>query len=395
MRVLLTLQPGFGHFHPLVPVAQALQRAGHEVAFVIAPAFSRTIAANGFSAFPAGADDTPEELQQRRQVQADAAQLDPAAAMWTRVFAGSRAERTLPDLLNILKDWRPDVLVRDMTEFAGYVAAEHAGLPHVAVHLAAYRPYLHELIRPPINNLRASVGLAPDPELESLYHYLLLSFFPPGFQDPAVPLPPTTHAIRHLGSDHSHGEQLPSWVHDLPDRPTIYATLGTVMNHLTPVLQAMLDGLSVEPVNLILTVGPGSDPAIFGPQPSHVHIESYIPQSLLLPHCDLIITHGGSGTVKDAIAHGLPLVVVPIAADQHANAARCAALGIAQVITRDNRTPEAIREAAREVLSNPVYRRNAERLRDEMLSLPGPEHAVSLLERLAKERAPLLSPRSE
>nr|BFF04484.1 hypothetical protein GCM10020241_61590 [Streptoalloteichus tenebrarius] len=46
-------------------------------------------------------------------------------------------------------------------------------------------------------------------------------------------------------------------------------------------------------------------------------------------------------------------------------------------------TPETIRDAVSRVLSQPSYRCAAERLRDEMVALPGPEHAVSLLERLA------------
>ena len=70
-------------------------------------------------------------------------------------------------------------------------------------------------------------------------------------------------------------------------------------------------------------------------------------------------------------------------------APRDAALGVGRVIAPDNRTPEAIREAVRTVLSDPSYRTNAERLRGEMAALPGPEYAVELLERLAAERRPL------
>jgi MGT family glycosyltransferase len=132
------------------------------------------------------------------------------------------------------------------------------------------------------------------------------------------------------------------------------------------------------------------DPAIFGPQPAQVYIERYIPQSLLLPHCDLVITHGGSGTVRDALSLGLPMVIIPVAADQHANAKRCVELGVAQVIEPGWRTPEAIREATRQVLENPRYRHNAERLRDEMEALPGLDYAVQLLEQLAAKKKPLL-----
>ena len=117
----------------------------------------------------------------------------------------------------------------------------------------------------------------------------------------------------------------------------------------------------------------------------------YIPVSLLLPHCALAVTNGGSGTLTAALAHGLPVVVVPTGADQPANAARCAALGLGRVVPAAELTPEAVREAVRAVLADPTYRRNTERLRDEMAALPGPEHAVALLERLAREKRPILA----
>jgi len=120
-----------------------------------------------------------------------------------------------------------------------------------------------------------------------------------------------------------------------------------------------------------------------------VHIERYIPLSLLLPHCDAAVTNGGSGTLMAALGQGLPVVVVPISADQPANAARCAALGLGRVVECTTLTPESAREAMLGVLREPSYRRNAERLRDEMAALPGPEYVVELLERLAVEKRPL------
>jgi MGT family glycosyltransferase len=168
--------------------------------------------------------------------------------------------------------------------------------------------------------------------------------------------------------------------------------LGTVFNSRTPGLfEAILDGLCDEPVNLVLTIGRDRDPAEFGPQPETVHIERYVPQSLLLPHCDLVITHAGFSTAMAALSCGLPMVAIPIDADQPLNAQRCAALGVAEVIQSGQRTPETIRDSVRTVLRNPSYRSNAEQLRHEMSVLPGPEHAVALLQRLTTETQPILA----
>ena len=66
-------------------------------------------------------------------------------------------------------------------------------------------------------------------------------------------------------------------------------------------------------------------------------------------------------------------------------------LGVGLVVGPDERTPAAIRAAVRAVLADPAYRRNAEGLGDQMAVLPGMDHAVALLERLAREKQPLLS----
>jgi MGT family glycosyltransferase len=160
-------------------------------------------------------------------------------------------------------------------------------------------------------------------------------------------------------------------------------------NYWTDIFRAFIEGLRDEPVTLVVTVGRNGDPGQFGPQPEHIRIERYIPQTLFFPRCDVVITHGGSGTTMAALTHGLPLIVVPISADQPENADRCAALGVARVIQPSDLSAGLAREAVREVLGNNAYHRAAERMRDEIAALPGPEYAVALLERLAADRRPL------
>jgi MGT family glycosyltransferase len=119
-------------------------------------------------------------------------------------------------------------------------------------------------------------------------------------------------------------------------------------------------------------------------------VERYIPQTLLFPKVDLAILHGGYNSTTSALTHGLPLVLVPIAADQPMNAERCKALGVARVVEPLSITPEKVREAVRDVLRTPSYRENARRFQEEARTLPGMPRAVELLERLAKEKTPQL-----
>jgi UDP:flavonoid glycosyltransferase YjiC (YdhE family) len=400
VRFLFTTLAGAGHFHPLVPPAQALQAAGHDVAFATAASFHASVEASGFRAFAAGFDqqrDASEERYAQLQRELSALPADGPSRTLFRIrelFAGLFAERMVADLMTISEQWRPDLLVREVGEFGSCVAAETLGLPHASVRsntlLSTYSQ--RQLVGRQMARLRETHGLAPDPDMAMLFRYLHLAFEPPRFHDPALPLAPTAHLLRPIPFSQSGGEVLPDWVVGLPSRPTVYATLGTVFNSRTPGLfAAILEALRNEPVNLIMTIGRDQDPHQFGPQPDQIHIERYIPQSLLLPHCDLVITHGGFSTVADALTYGLPLVAIPIDADQPLNAERCSALGVAEIVEHDKRTPQAIRAAARKVIDDPAYRLNARQIRDEIAELPGPEHAAELLDRLATNKHPLLA----
>jgi MGT family glycosyltransferase len=221
----------------------------------------------------------------------------------------------------------------------------------------------------------------------------VLSPFPPSLHGAEAVARPTRHCYRATPFDRSGDESAPEWPLPVPGAPLVYATLGTAVNTRTEVLGAFIEALRDERVNLVVTVGRDGTPDQFGPQPPHVRIERYIPQSLLFPRCDLVISHGGSNTMMAALAHGIPQVMVPIAADQPDNAARCEAAGVARVVPLAEATAASIREAALAVLADPSYRRAAERIRDEMATLSGPEHTVSLLERLARDRVPISAPR--
>lgn len=108
-----------------------------------------------------------------------------------------------------------------------------------------------------------------------------------------------------------------------------------------------------------MTIGRDGDRTRFGDQPDNVRIEDFVPQERLLPAVDVVVCHGGSATVLGALAHGVPLVVAPLATDHFEVAAhvRDAHVGLA---TGSGEPPEAdIRDAVRTVLGDPSFRTSA------------------------------------
>ncbi len=373
---------------------RAAVAAGHDVAVACASSFMPTVERLGFHAFPAGFDSRGRPLH---DLFPGVLRMMAAVRYWAlpNLHVGVLAVMMVPDLLTIAREWQPDLIVRDANEYGGCVAADVLGIPHASVRTGSVSSQyeLRHLVAEPLARLRELNGLPPDPDVAMPFRYLHLAAEPPRFRLAGEPVAPTGHPLRPVNFE-SGDEELPAWAADLPDRPTIYATLGTEASRspaARTLFPAMLAALCDEPVNVILTVGRDNDPADVGPQPGNVHIERFIPQSALLPHCDLVVHQGGFSTVTGTLNAGLPMVVIPISADQPYNAACCAALGVGVVIEPGERSAEAIRAAVRAVMDNPSYRQEGEHVRDEMAALPGPEYAVELLEQLAVEKRPLLT----
>lgn len=406
-RFLFNISGGYGHFHPLVPLARALKQRGHEVSFAVGTSLQPLVEAAGFAVFPVGGNLASDFEYQQFKAQQKTMDLGLESELFSypRLFAGIGARLRTPQLVEVCWSWRPHMLIREAGEYAGAIAAERLGLPHASVSFAASlkgHAIFEREVAAQLDLVRHSWGLAPDPDLTSLHRYLSLAYSPPSFamQDvDAVGLgitgfipttvPATTHFIRPEIFDNAGNESLPDWMEQLPAQPTIYVTLGTEANGepgVYPyVLQTIIEGLRDLPVNLIVTLGRDKDPVDFGPQPPNVHIESYIPQSLLLPLCDLMVMHGGSNSLLQALDIGLPTVVVPLIADQFFNADVTQRLGLGEVVQRAQLTPSSIRAAVERALHNPIYRQNVRRLQAEMHTLPDQKYAVELVERVAYE----------
>jgi UDP:flavonoid glycosyltransferase YjiC (YdhE family) len=388
MRLLFTFAGGNGHFEPLIPIAQAAEVAGHRVAFAGQPAMIPSVEAAGFTGFTTAGGTMNKAPKREPLLALDADREDRALRDG---YATRIARERASAILALCTEWKPDIIICDEIDFGSIVVAERLSLPYATVLVIAAGSFVrHRLVSEALNKLRAEHDLPSDPDLTMLSRYLVLSPFPPSFRDPAFPLPAGAYTIRPHMLDYGQNEPLPSRVTFPNDEPTVYFTLGTVFNlESGDLFNRVLAGLRDMPINIIATVGREIDPDEFGPQPANIHIERFIPQSLILPQCSAVVSHGGSGSVIGALAHGLPSVLIPMGADQPLNASRCADLGVARVLDAVEAKPANIGEAVSAVLNDPTYRRAAERLRDEMAALPGPEYAIMLLERLAEEKRPL------
>jgi UDP:flavonoid glycosyltransferase YjiC (YdhE family) len=133
---------------------------------------------------------------------------------------------------------------------------------------------------------------------------------------------------------------------------------------------------------VLLTTGESGDPEEIR-SPANAHVEVWWPQQAVMPHAAAVIGHGGMGTTMAGLAAGVPMVVLPIFADQPFNARRVHALGAGILVDGGPAGVGAIPAALTEVLGVPSYRQQAGAVRDAVRALPEVAEAVPFLEQVA------------
>ena len=374
MKFLFTSNPLYGHFMPMVPLIRAARAAGHQVRVATGSNLTGLVRQYGFplwlvgstfaeamASMPAAALDRPPSDPERMQ----------AGAL--NLFGRPGVARTR-QLIPMAADWRPDVVVHELFEIAGIEAAAVSGALDVVHGFGAQETYLPELASMVCTAAAAELG-TPD-RTHRLFSSLYLNPYPCGLEPPCRSQFREVWPIRPEVGTVQPGERLPDRIRDLPYPHTIYLTLGTAFN-APAAWRVALEGVRDLPVNVIGTVGPDLDPAIFGPQPAHVVLERYLPQALVLPRVDAVVSHGGSGTTLGALAEAKPMVILPMAADQFINADQVVRTGSGLALPPVARTPDRIREAIEQVLTYPSYAAAARVLQREILTMPPAEMVLA------------------
>jgi MGT family glycosyltransferase len=381
-RFLFTTLPFLSHLHGLLPLAKAVEDAGHEVRFAAMAEFCETVRGSGFACTPTGFptwDAVREEL--------------PGAATGEVYMA--MADRAAADLVHSFGQWLPDVVVRDPMEYGGCIAAEVAGVPHVVGRMGALWPpeVRRSMADEGLSEIRARFGLPEDPEVEMLYRYLALAFVSPELVGKSEYIEPVTHFVRPAELRSPLEEPSTAWRPPPSHVPFVYATFGTVFNRRVRKLQLLAKALNGQPYYALLTVGPRVDLASFPwvSESTNLQIRNYVPQDIVLPHCDAMAAHGGFHTVVGALMHGVPMLLLPQGGDHPRNGAWCAEQGAALVLDGSHQDRSAIRAGVLTVLDDPSYQENARRLQRAFEALPDIGFAVRLLEQLAATREPILS----
>ncbi|MFN0154712.1 MAG: glycosyltransferase, partial [Gaiella sp.] len=296
MRVLFGSTCGFGHLQPLLPLARSFRDGGHAVAMVVAPSHRPALEAEGFSVFTAGIelhevrrrhDPVFQELQQRPP-------LERRPRAFSTLFGEIQAPARLAGLRQAVAEWRAELVIHESADIAAPLAAAEARIPSVNHGFGQPLPQAcleraTEVMAP----LWRGLGLAPEPFC-GVRRGVTIDVWPP-----SLVLEPLPSGVRHQllrpAAPASGRHEIPSGIVRRPDAPLVYVTMGTVFGRVD-FFETLLEALAEVDCSVVLTVGHDNDPVALPSVPANATVLRFIEQSLILPHCAAVVSHGGSGS---------------------------------------------------------------------------------------------------
>jgi UDP:flavonoid glycosyltransferase YjiC (YdhE family) len=417
MHVMLIPMGSTGDVYPLVGLGAVLRSRGHRVEVIANSYYQSIIERAGLEFVELG---TYEDLRPGIE--------NPD--LWHRqkgflILAQAILPLMRPLYEIIARRYVPGetIVVASSLALAARVAQEQLGLPLVTVHLqptvfrSAYEKseFLPRLFSPrwlrvpgkrlldwlldvllldpvmgrEINALRTSLGL---PRVRRpMYRWLhspqlVLGLFPEWFAAPQPDWPPQTRLTGFPLYDDPARQEIPKEVEAFlaAGTPPIVFTPGSAMKHgrqffAESVTACRLLGRR----GLLLTRFPEQIPDNL---PEGVCHFDYLPLSQVLPRAAALVSHGGIGTVSQALAAGIPQLVMPMAFDQFPNAARLVRLGVARSLPAKAYRGQAVALALADLLTSGDVRNQCQAIARRFQSSEPLEKACLAIEELAGQR---------
>ena len=381
-----------GHAFPMIALGAELARRGHDVTLETWTKWRAEVEAEGMT-FAAAAEyhvfPTP----------------DQPVKPYETVIRASR------ETLRLVEAVRPDCLVADIITLAPALAGEMAGvpvatlIPHVdprphpgfpaysvgarlprtarggrfwdTVHRRMVRGSL-ALGRDELNDARRTLGLPPRDRLHNgISEDLALVATAPQLEYPRAEPLPNTHVVGPLlwEPPGEAGVAPPAG-----DGPVVLVAPSTAQDPEHRMLRAALEGLADEPVRVIATWNRRApDPPL--DVPVNAVVVDWLSYARTMPACDVVISHGGHGTVVRALASGCAVVACPAAGDMNENAARVDWARVGTRLPRRFVTPRGVRLAVRKALETPEIPARVAGLAAWCAAHDGAAHAADLVER--------------
>nr|WP_324901203.1 glycosyltransferase [Streptomyces sp. CB01201] len=389
MRILWTCVSGHSHFYNVAPLAFAAKEHGHEVAFSTALEAAPMVEAAGFPLLASG----PGRIRLRTEMKRSYPQeMSGALLDWhagARLFGEIAPARRWEQLLDVVRAYRPDVIVSEALELAGPLVAKLTGIPHLFHSIGPYHAdslaLLWERARP-LYERHLGTGITLEDIVEPY-----IDICPPALQTSEG------KALGHrvlVGLRAYHGAVFATPVPDEPaERPRVLVTFGTVSNAVVQDYRAAAEALAEHGMAVTLTLGPrgwfssATGPRAPGTQqtsPGRVRTVDFAPLNTELPTTSVLVHHGGSNTTRAGIEWGVPMLVIPQGPEQYRNARWAEQHGLGRVLTPDEAMPANVVHHVAELARDQAVRQRLAEAKKAWLAMPGPDAVLKQIESLVR-----------
>jgi UDP:flavonoid glycosyltransferase YjiC (YdhE family) len=367
-RILAVTWDGGGNVPPMLGIASELQRRGHQVRVLGHTQQRDAVTSAGLKFVP----------YRHARPWSPKVAATGARFLWRFLFEAFTDPGPGKDVCGELVRDPVDLVLVDSMSLASLRSAERSGVATAVLMHTLHRYHTHQWSRGPIGVVAAVYGMRPGRLWNAADRVLVAT---DSALDPAArgKLPAN---VRYTGVVHTPIQA------GTPDKekPIVLVSLSTMFfEGQGTTLQAILDALEGLPIRGIVTTG-----AVFPGAlriPANVEAHDYVPHDEIMPSASLIVGHGGHSTTMRALAHGVPLLVLPMhrILDQLMVGKAVAAAGAARVLPKTASADE-IRSAVHSLLQDPSYRRAAEAIGTRLRSRNGAVAAAEELEGLLKVR---------
>ncbi|SDL39686.1 nucleotide disphospho-sugar-binding domain-containing protein [Streptomyces indicus] len=426
MRILFNVFPASSHVYPVVPLAWALQSAGHEVVMATSeagldPKLFTNIASAGLTAVSLGgkeelADSLAPLLAAANRPDRRTASIDPdddnawrtcrdmlldlLDAHYPPEPVGGDRRPVLDTLVDFARDWRPDLVLWDPLAPTGAVAARACGAAHARLlfgmdNVGLVRANTQQELADP------SSGLTDDPWMRWLEPVLerygldfteetLLGQWTMDLTAARMQYPLDLRYVPVRWIPYNGGSTLPQWLHTRPERSRVVFTLGQTRRLLDGPqggfpLREFFDSVADLDLEMVATLN-SDQLATVGELPDNIRAIGYVPLNQLLPTSSAVIHHGGGGTSGACVAFQVPQLIVPIPLwDEKVIAQYISGRGAGLIADPAAIDVDSMRKDLVRLITEPSFRTGARDLYEDMLAAPAPKDVVPILERLTTE----------
>jgi zeaxanthin glucosyltransferase len=387
MRILVATLPDKGHYHPLLGPAAELVRRGHDLVFTCQYDIAADLAAtNNKVKLAANVPPVPREYEGEKLAKH---LLDPVSlAGFNRKILVDTPRQFIEPMREVIRAVKPDVMAIDTQCYAAVIAAEVEKVPWVgwATSLGPVTPdsFDSRLIRT-LRLLDAARAAMFQSHSVTTKFRVMDALSPRGtavFATEALTGPSPTDDVHLVGPSLGGargGDKL-----DLDfaaGRPIVVATFGTEAYYQPARFDKLFEAAGALEIAIVCAMGPLAEEY---DDSRWVRCVNNIDLVSLMPRCAAVLSHGGSNTVMEACAFGVPQIVAPIYNDQPHNARFVTRAGCGVSIDLEGCPTTELVEGLQRLLADGDERTAAREIATSYLARPGSRGAADLVERAAK-----------